>query len=195
MSSATPTSGKYLTPGRRLSLTGVCVCVGPPEIWFKPALSSVAAVAPPNLVPAGPPAGSTWRCTPWPGRCARFYAHNRPYAARAPHPGLGGARGMLGGVAVALVTASLTRDAVVLVTVGALLAAVQKAPVTSPRVGPPGNVVLTFIRSAAPVRPADSFGQIPGRLALAAPPRAPACRHGTRPGPPARPRAPATAAP
>ncbi|CAM5656700.1 hypothetical protein STENM327S_08952 [Streptomyces tendae] len=60
------------------------------------------------------------------GSLCALYAHNRPYAARARTLAWV-VLGMLGGVAVALVTASLTRNAVVLVTVGALLAAVQKA--------------------------------------------------------------------
>ncbi|MFE0819775.1 FUSC family protein [Streptomyces sp. NPDC058794] len=163
MSSATPTTGISL--GRRLSLTGVLRLRRPSEIWFKPALSSVAAVAPPNLILLALGRLDLAMYTMAGSLCA-LYAHNRPYAARARVL----ARvvlGMLGGVAVALVTASLTRDAVVLVTVGALLAAVQKALCDATRVGPPGNVVLTFISSAALFVP-QTFGQIPGHLALGA---------------------------
>ncbi|MFB7084972.1 FUSC family protein [Streptomyces sp. NPDC056296] len=163
MSSATPTSGTSL--GRRLSLTGVLRLRRPSEIWFKPALSSVAAVAPPNLILLALGRLDLAMYTMAGSLCA-LYAHNRPYAARARTL----ARvvlGMLGGVAVALVTASLTRNAVVLVTVGALLAAVQKALCDATRVGPPGNVVLTFISSAALFVP-QTLGQIPGHLALAA---------------------------
>ncbi|MEU3898522.1 FUSC family protein [Streptomyces sp. NPDC029519] len=163
MSSATPTPGSSL--GRRLSLTGVLRLRRPSEIWFKPALSSVAAVAPPNLILLALGRLDLAMYTMAGSLCA-LYAHNRPYAARARVL----ARvvlGMLGGVAVALVTASLTRDAVVLVTVGALLAAVQKALCDATRVGPPGNVVLTFISSAALFVP-QTFGQIPGHLALGA---------------------------
>ncbi|CAM5662879.1 hypothetical protein SGLAM104S_00988 [Streptomyces glaucescens] len=72
---------------------------------------------------------------------------------------------MLAGLAVALVTASLTTNAVVLVTVGALLAAAQKALCDVTRLGPPGNVVLTFVSSAALFAP-QSLGQVPGHLAL-----------------------------
>ncbi|MCZ9336350.1 FUSC family protein, partial [Streptomyces sp. TRM76130] len=71
-----------------------------------------------------------------------------------------------GGLAVALVSASLTDDAVVLVAVGALLAAAQKTLCDATRVGPPGNVVLTFISSAALFVP-QTPGQIPGHLGLA----------------------------
>ncbi|WP_411575511.1 FUSC family protein [Streptomyces mutabilis] len=163
MSSATPTPGTSL--GRRLSLTGVLRLRRPSEIWFKPALSSVAAVAPPNLILLALGRLDLAMYTMAGSLCA-LYAHNRPYAARARVLAWV-VLGMLGGVAVSLVTASLTRNAVVLVTVGALLAAVQKALCDATRVGPPGNVVLTFISSAALFVP-QTFGQIPGHLALGA---------------------------
>ncbi|OWA00689.1 hypothetical protein B9W62_34025 [Streptomyces sp. CS113] len=163
MSSATPTSGT--SPARRLSLAGVLRLRRPSEIWFKPALSSVAAVAPPNLLLLALGRLDLAMYTMAGSLCA-LYAHNRPYAARARTLAWV-VLGMIGGLAVALVTASLTRDAVVLVTVGALLAAVQKALCDATRVGPPGNVVLTFISSAALFVP-QTLGQIPGHLALAA---------------------------
>ncbi|MFF0536300.1 FUSC family protein [Streptomyces coelicoflavus] len=163
MSSATPTPGP--SPVRRLSLAGVLRLRRPSEIWFKPALSSVAAVAPPNLLLLAFGRLDLAMYTMAGSLCA-LYAHNRPYAARARTLAWV-VLGMLGGVAVALVTASLTRDAVVLVTVGALLAAVQKALCDAGRVGPPGNVILTFISSAALFAP-QTLAQIPGHLALAA---------------------------
>ncbi|MFC8564727.1 FUSC family protein [Streptomyces sp. NPDC057245] len=163
MSSATPTSGTPL--GRRLSLSGVLRLRRPSEIWFKPALSSVAAVAPPNLLLLALGRLDLAMYTMAGSLCA-LYAHNRPYAARARTLAWV-VLGMLGGVAVALVTASLTRNAVVLVTVGALLAAVQKTLCDATRVGPPGNVILTFISSAALFVP-QTPGQIPGHLALGA---------------------------
>ncbi|MGI5396325.1 FUSC family protein [Streptomyces sp. CA-251251] len=163
MSSATPTSGTSL--GRRLSLAGVLRLRRPSEIWFKPALSSVAAVAPPNLILLALGRLDLAVYTMAGSLCA-LYAHNRPYAARA-RTLAGVVLGMLGGVAVALVTASLTHNAVVLVTVGALLAAVQKALCDATRLGPPGNVVLTFISSAALFVP-QTLGQVPGHLALGA---------------------------
>ncbi|GGQ72503.1 FUSC family protein [Streptomyces flaveolus] len=163
MSSATPTPGTSL--GRRLSLTGVLRLRRPSEIWFKPALSSVAAIAPPNLILLALGRLDLAMYTMAGSLCA-LYAHNRPYAARARTLAWV-VLGMLGGVAVALVTASLTRNAVVLVTVGALLAAVQKALCDATRVGPPGNVVLTFISSASLFVP-QTLGQIPGHLSLGA---------------------------
>lgn len=163
MSSATPTSA---TPRvRRLPLAGALRLGRPSDIWFKPALSVVVAVAPANLTLLALGRLDLAMYTMAGSLCA-LYAHNRPYAARARALAWV-VLGMLGGLAVALVTASLTRDAVVLVTVGAVLAAVQKTLCDATRVGPPGNVVLTFISSAALFAP-QTPGQVPGHLALAA---------------------------
>ncbi|MFI6854364.1 FUSC family protein [Streptomyces sp. NPDC050416] len=152
-------------PARRLPLAGVLRVGRPSDIWFKPALSVVAAIAPPNLTLLALGRLDLAMYTMAGSLCA-LYAHNRPYAARA------GALvwvvlGMLGGLAVALVAASLTGSAVVLVTVGALLAAAQKALCDATRVGPPGHVVLTFVSSASLFAP-QTLAQVPGHLALAA---------------------------
>ncbi|MGW7266108.1 FUSC family protein [Streptomyces sp. NPDC054842] len=162
MSSAPPTSPTVRA--RRLPLAGALRLGRPSDIWFKPALSVVAAVAPPNLTLLALGRLDLAMYTMAGSLCA-LYAHNRPYAARAGVL----ARvvlGMLGGLAVALVAASLTTHAVVLVTVGALLAAVQKVLCDATRVGPPGHVVLTFISSASLFAP-QSLGQVPGHLLLA----------------------------
>ncbi|MEU3932373.1 FUSC family protein [Streptomyces sp. NPDC029044] len=163
MSSAPPTPAA--PPARRLKPAGVLRLGRPSEIWFKPALSVVAATAPPALTLSalGRPGLVMYAMA---GSLCALYAHNRPYAARAGVL----ARvvlGMLGGVAVALVAASLTGSAVVLVTVGALLAAAQKVLCDATRVGPPGNVVLTFVSSASLFAP-QTLGQVPGHLALTA---------------------------
>lgn len=149
----------------RLPLAGVLRLGRPSGIWFKPALSVVAAVAPPNLalVVLGRLDLAMYTMA---GSLCALYAHNRPYAARARALAWV-VLGMLGGLAIALVTASLTDSAVVLVAVGSLLAAVQKTLCDATRIGPPGNVVLTFISSAALFTPQAS-DRIPGHLALAA---------------------------
>ncbi|MGI5452525.1 FUSC family protein [Streptomyces sp. CA-249302] len=136
----------------------------PSGIWFKPALSVVASVAPPNLTLLALGRLDLAMYTMAGSLCA-LYAHNRPYAARARTLALV-ILGMVGGLAVALLAASLTTGAVVLVTVGALLAAAQKALCDATRIGPPGNVVLTFISSASLFAP-QTLAQIPGHLALA----------------------------
>ncbi|AXE84072.1 FUSC family protein [Streptomyces sp. Go-475] len=163
MSSAHPTPAAPSAP--RLPLAGVLRVGRPSDIWFKPALSVVAAMAPPSLtlLALGRLDLAMYAMA---GSLCALYAHNRPYAARA------GALmwvvlGMLGGLAVALVTASLTGSAVALVTVGALLAAAQKALCDATRTGPPGNVVLTFVSSASLFAP-QTLDQVPGHLALAA---------------------------
>ncbi|MYS44244.1 FUSC family protein, partial [Streptomyces sp. SID5998] len=137
----------------------------PSDIWFKPALSVVVSVAPPNLTLLALGRLDLAMYTMAGSLCA-LYAHNRPYAARARVLAWVVA-GMLGGLGLSLVAASLTTDAAVLVTVGALMAAAQKALCDATRLGPPGNVVLTFISSASLFVP-QTLGQVPGHLALAA---------------------------
>ncbi|MEU3514986.1 FUSC family protein [Streptomyces sp. NPDC006654] len=152
------------TATRPLPLAGVLRLGRPSDIWFKPALSVVAAVAPPNLALLALGRLDLAMYTMAGSLCA-LYGHNRPYPARARMLA-GVILGMVAGLAVALTTASLATNAVVLVTVGALLAAVQKALCDATRVGPPGNVVLTFISSASLFAP-QTPGQVPGHVALA----------------------------
>ncbi|MFF7731953.1 FUSC family protein [Streptomyces sp. NPDC007984] len=152
-------------PAPLLPLAGVLRLGRPSEIWFKPALSVVAAIAPPAfvLLVLGRLDLVMYAMA---GSLCALYAHNRPYAARARVLAWV-VLGMLGGVVVALVSASLTGSAVVLVTVGALLAAAQKVLCDVTRVGPPGNIVLTFVSSASLFAP-QTLAQVPGHLALAA---------------------------
>ncbi|MEU2772611.1 FUSC family protein [Streptomyces sp. NPDC007162] len=152
------------TATRPLPLAGVLRLGRPSDIWFKPAFSVVAAVAPPNLALLALGRLDLAMYTMAGSLCA-LYGHNRPYPARA-RTLAGVILGMVAGLALALTTASLTTNAVVLVTVGALLAAVQKALCDATRVGPPGNVVLTFISSASLFAP-GTLGQVPGHVALA----------------------------
>ncbi|WP_406723158.1 FUSC family protein [Streptomyces althioticus] len=161
MSSATPTPTRV----RRLPVVGPLRLGRPSDVWFKPALSVVAAVAVPSLLLMTLGRLDLAPYTMAGSLCA-LYAHNRPYAARAKVLAWV-ILGMLGGLAVALVSASLTRNAVVLVTVGALLAAAQKAVCDATRVGPPAHVILTFVSSATLFVP-QNLGQVPGHLALAA---------------------------
>ncbi|MFC5218357.1 FUSC family protein [Streptomyces coerulescens] len=150
---------------RPLPLAGVLRLGRPSDIWFKPALSVVAAVAPPNLglLALGRLDLAIYTMA---GSLCALYAHNRPYAARARALAWV-VLGMLGGLAAALLAASLTRSAVALVAVGALLAAVQKVLCDATRIGPPNHVVLTFISSAALFSP-TSLDRIPGHLGPAA---------------------------
>ncbi|MFJ8783831.1 FUSC family protein [Streptomyces sp. NPDC102476] len=162
MSSATPSAGAPRV--RRLPLAGVLRLGRPSDIWFKPALSVVVAVAPPNLTLLALGRLDLAMYTMAGSLCA-LYAHHRPYAARARALAWV-VLGMVAGLGVGLVAASLTGSAVVLVTVGALVAAVQKALCDATRIGPPGHVVLTFISSASLFAP-QTLAQVPGHLALA----------------------------
>ncbi|MGW2286441.1 FUSC family protein [Streptomyces phaeochromogenes] len=152
-------------PARRLPLAGVLRVGRPSDIWFKPALSVVVAVGVPNLTLLALGRLDLAMYTMAGSLCA-LYAHNLPYAARARALAWV-VLGMLAAVAVALVTASLTSSAVVLVAVGALLAAAQKALCDATRIGPPGPVIFAFISSASLFTP-QTLGQVPGHLALAA---------------------------
>jgi len=162
MSSEIPRTTSRVHP---LPLAGILRLGRPSDIWFKPALSVVAAVAPPNLTLLAVGRLDLAVYTMAGSLCA-LYAHNRPYAARARVLALV-VLGMVGGLAVALTAASLTANAVVLVTVGALLAALQKALCDATRIGPPGNVIFAFITSASLFAP-QSPGQVPAHVALAA---------------------------
>ncbi|WP_190191147.1 FUSC family protein [Streptomyces minutiscleroticus] len=137
----------------------------PSDIWFKPALSVVVAVLPPNLTLMALGRLDLAMYTMAGSLCA-LYAHQLPYAARARALAWV-VLGMLSGVAVALVTASLTDSAAVLVLVGALLAAAQKTLTDATRIGPPGPVIFAFISSASLFVP-QTLGQVPAHLGLAA---------------------------
>lgn len=150
-------------PATRLTLTGVLRLGRPSDIWFKPALSVVVATAPPNLTLLALGRLDLALYTMAGSLCA-LYAHNRPYAARA-RVLAGVIIGMTAGLGAALLAASLTANAVVLVTVGALLAAVQKTLCDAVDVGPPGHVVLCFISSGALFLP-QTLAETPGHLGL-----------------------------
>ncbi|MET9547225.1 FUSC family protein [Streptomyces sp. NPDC006627] len=160
-----PASGPTPRPARarRLPLAGVLRPGKPSDIWFKPACSVVVANALPNLILLALGRLDLVMYTMAGSFCA-LYAHHLPYAARARALAWVVA-GMSAGVAVALVTASLTGSAAVLVAVGAVLAAAQKTLCDASRIGPPGHLIFTFISSATLFAP-QSLGQVPGHLAL-----------------------------
>ncbi|MBA2945911.1 FUSC family protein [Streptomyces himalayensis] len=162
MSSAPPHQPRRV---HRLPLAGVLRLGKAPDIWFKRAWSVAISAAIPILTLLALDRLDLAMYTMAGSFCA-LYAHNRPYAARA-RALFWVVVGMVAGLAVALVTASLTSSAVVLVTVGAVLAAAQKILCDATRLGPPGSVIFTFITSASLFAP-QTLGQVPGHLALAA---------------------------
>ncbi|MEU5719423.1 FUSC family protein [Streptomyces sp. NPDC020403] len=151
-------------PVPTLPLTGVLRLRGPAETWYKPALSVVVASGVPNLLLYSLDRLDLVMYTMAGSLCA-LYGHNLPYARRV-HTVVRVVLGMVAGLAVSLVTAALTDSTTVLVTVGALLAAVQKTFCDATRIGPPGNVIFTFVTSAALFAPQEP-GQVPAHLTLA----------------------------
>ncbi|MFJ2767142.1 FUSC family protein [Streptomyces sp. NPDC087300] len=162
MSSAPPSPIRPVRV-RRLPLAGVLRPGRPSDIWFKPASSVVVATAIPNLTLLALGRLDLVMYTMAGSFCA-LYAHHLPYAARAKALAWV-VLGMAASIGVALVTASLTGSAVVLVAVGAVLAAVQKTLCDATRIGPPGHLIFTFISSACLFAP-QSLGQVPWHLAL-----------------------------
>ncbi|WP_328906931.1 FUSC family protein [Streptomyces sp. NBC_00234] len=158
------TAIRYRRPSvRSLGVAGALRLARPSDTWFKPALSVVVASAVPNLLLFAVDRLDLVMYTMAGSLCA-LYGHHLPYARRAGTV----ARvvlGMLAGLAVALVTASVTDSTAVLIAVAALLAAGQKALCDASRVGPPGHVIFAFVTSAALFAPQE-LGQVPGHLAL-----------------------------
>ncbi|WP_078868688.1 FUSC family protein [Streptomyces sp. NRRL B-1347] len=148
---------------RRLPLAGVLRLGKPSDIWFKPATSVLVAMAIPHLTLLALGRLDLVMYTMAGSLCA-LYAHQLPYAARARALAWVVA-GMAASVAAALTTAALAPGAVVLVGVGALLAAAQKALCDATRIGPPGHLIFTFVSSACLFAP-QRIGQVPGHLAL-----------------------------
>ncbi|WP_345983596.1 FUSC family protein [Streptomyces sp. DSS69] len=151
------------SPVRSLPLAAPLRLGRPSETWFKPALSVVVASAVPHLTLLAIGRLDLVIYTMAGSFCA-LYGHGLPYARRA-RTVAGVVLSMTAGLAAALVTASLTHSTAVLIAVGALLAAVQKAGCDATRIGPPGHVILTFVSSAALFAP-QRLGQVPAHLAL-----------------------------
>ncbi|MFI9201466.1 FUSC family protein [Streptomyces sp. NPDC053048] len=133
------------------------------DIWYKPALSAAAAmaVADMSLLALGRLDLVIYTAA---GALCALYGHDRPYAERARTV----ARVVLAtvaGVGAALTAASLTSSAPLLVVGAALVAAAHKVGCDATRVGPPGNVVLTFVTSSAFFLP-QRLGEVPGHLGL-----------------------------
>ncbi|WP_327267658.1 FUSC family protein [Streptomyces sp. NBC_01218] len=149
---------------RRLPLKAALRLAHPSDIWFKPALSVVVASAVPNLLLFAADRLDLVMYTMAGSLCA-LYSHSLPYARRAGTV-VWVVLGMLAGLAAALIAGALTDSTAILIAVGALLAAAQKALCDASRIGPPGHVIFTFVTSAALFAP-QHLGQVPGHLALA----------------------------
>lgn len=136
----------------------------PADIWHKPALSAVLTLAVPDLTLFALGRLDLVLYTSAGAMCA-LYAHGLPYAARA-RTLVWVVLGMVASLGVALTAASLTTSTALLVVLASLVAAVHKMLCDATRIGPPGNLILTFIAASAFFVP-QRLGQVPGHLALA----------------------------
>ncbi|MEU6430433.1 FUSC family protein [Microbispora sp. NPDC046973] len=151
--------------GRRLPLRGVFRIGGLGDVWHKHAVSAVIALAVPDAVLLLLHRLDLAVYTSAGAMCA-LYAHGLPYRVRA-RTLLGVATGMVASVGVALTAAGLTRSAPVLVLVAALLSAAHKVACDAARIGPPGNLIFTFMSATCAFLP-QRLGEIPIHLALVA---------------------------
>ncbi|MFG2830244.1 FUSC family protein [Streptomyces sp. NPDC048434] len=136
----------------------------PVDIWHKPALSAVAALAIPDLALCAVGRLDLILYTSAGAMCA-LYAHGLPYAARARTLSWV-VLGMVAGLGIALTAASLTTSTALLVVFASLMAAVHKMVCDATRIGPPGNLILTFIAASAFFVP-QRLGEVPLHMALA----------------------------
>lgn len=163
--------GKHATPDRHqgarirpLPITSTVRLHRPVDNWHKPALSAALALAVPDLALLALGRLDLVLYTSAGAMCA-LYAHGLPYAARA-RTLMWVVLGMVAGLAVALTAASLVTSPALLVPLAALLAAVHKMVCDATRVGPPGNLILTFIAASAFFVP-QRIEQVPFHTALA----------------------------
>ncbi|WP_079145941.1 FUSC family protein [Streptomyces lydicus] len=136
----------------------------PVDSWHKPALSAVVALAIPDAALYALGRLDLILYTSAGAMCA-LYAHGLPYAARAralPWVVLG----MVASLGIALTAASLVASTALLVALASLVAAAHKMVCDATRIGPPGNLILTFIAASAFFVP-QRLGQVPLHLGLA----------------------------
>ncbi|MFC8449071.1 FUSC family protein [Kitasatospora sp. NPDC057223] len=133
--------------------------------WHRPAASAVTALAAIDLtlLALGRLDLALYTSA---GALVALYGHGLPYPARA-RTLAGVAAGTVASTGVALAAAALTGSVAVLVAVSAVLAALHKIGCDAARVGPPGNIIITFTSASCafvPGRPGD----LPFHLALTA---------------------------
>lgn len=148
---------------RPLPLRGLLRLNRPADIWPKPAFSAALAMAVPDLVLLALGRLDLVLYTAAGALCA-LYGHDRPYAARARTVAWV-VLGALAGTGAALTGAALVPSTAVLVLLAALVAAVHKVLCDATRIGPPGNIVLTFVTSTMFFVP-QRIGDVPAHLGL-----------------------------
>ncbi|MFH8983208.1 FUSC family protein [Streptomyces varsoviensis] len=133
------------------------------DIWHKSAFSAGVAMAIPNLTLLATGHLQYALYTSAGALCA-LYGHAQPYAARARTLAWV-VLGMVASVAVALVSSSLIASAPLLVLLASLLAAVHKTVCDATLVGPPGNIIVTFVSASAFFVP-QHVGDVPAHLGI-----------------------------
>ncbi|WP_051717677.1 FUSC family protein [Streptomyces megasporus] len=156
----TPLTGRI----RPLPVRGIARIGKGSDIWHKPAFSAATALVIPQLVLLVIGRLDLALYTSAGSMCA-LYAHSLPYAARA-RTLVWVIVGMLAGFGVALTTASLTDSGPVLVLGAALVAAAHKMLCDATRIGPPGNLIFTFIAASGFFLP-QRLSDVPFHMALA----------------------------
>ncbi|MEU7231097.1 FUSC family protein [Streptomyces chrestomyceticus] len=149
---------------RPLPLRSTVLLRRPVDIWHKPALSAVVALGVPEFILFALGRLDLVLYTSAGAMCA-LYAHGLPYAARARTLAWV-VLGMVASLGAALTAASLTTSVPLLVLLASLVAAVHKTVCDATRVGPPGNLIFTFISASAFFVP-QRIGQVPFHLSLA----------------------------
>ncbi|MER7841041.1 FUSC family protein [Streptomyces sp. NPDC096040] len=148
---------------RPLQIRGVLRLGRATDLWPKAALSVLLAMAVPSLVLLAVGRVDLMMYTVGGSTCA-LYGHSLPYAARARALAWV-VLGMVASIGVGLATAAATDSTAVRVVVAALLAAAHKLVCEAARIGPPGNVVFTFVAASCAFFP-QRFADIPAHLAL-----------------------------
>ncbi|AHH21514.1 putative membrane protein [Nocardia nova SH22a] len=148
---------------RVLSLRGVFRMRPVADTWYQSALCAVIAIGVPEIVLLATGQVQLAFYTSAGGLCA-VYAHGMPYAARARTLAWVVA-GMVTGTAVALIASALIDSAFLRVAVIAVLAGLYKLICDASRMGPPGNIIFTFVVSSAAFVP-QRAGQLPGHIGL-----------------------------
>ncbi len=146
-----------------LSLRGVFRMRPVADTWYQSALCAVLAIGGPEIVLLATGRVQLAFYTSAGGLCA-LYGHGLPYVARARTLAWV-VLGMFAGTAVALTTSALIESAAIRVLVIAVLAGLYKLVCDASRMGPPGNIIFTFVVSSAAFIP-QRTGQLPGHLGL-----------------------------
>lgn len=161
---AATTGSTSAVRARPLPVRSTVLLRRPVDIWHKPALSAVVALGIPEFLLLALGRLDLVLYTSAGAMCA-LYAHGLPYATRARTLAWV-VLGMVASLGAALTAASLTTSVPLLVLLASLIAAVHKTACDATRIGPPGNLIFTFISASAFFVP-QRIGQVPFHLSLA----------------------------